>query len=457
VSSTPGGSPRGSQAHRAGDRDRPPIARPASREASADRDLRDPHELRRLRDERQRGRVGGRSALGGLLRLGAFIAILAVLVLVVGATVLRPVATGAIVGWASDNPGALRLPFVADLVRQDLGAKLSDPASADPSQVTFEVQSGDSASTIAERLAQQGLLQDPRAFVITALDRGVEAKLEAGTFVLRRNMTPDQLVGSLLEAKDPAVTVMLREGLRLEQVTAKLETLPLSMDVQQFYRLAKDPPASFLAARPWLKIPAGASLEGFLAADTYQILRDTTAEEFLGMLVDHFHETVGDARMEVPASRGMSFYEVLSLASIAQQEAIVADELPLIAGVYQNRLDKDMLLQADPTVIYGNDTVQLAKLPVDQWVKYSFWEPIDGSLAKVKLPKSLAGYQTYQNKGLIPGPISTPTTAAIDAALNPDTQDGYLFFVAKGDGSNTHAFAKTYAQHLANLKKYGYQ
>jgi UPF0755 protein len=447
-------TPRGQQAHRIRSGGAP---RRSVREPVPGRDLRDPRELRRLRDERQRSRTGRGGALPGLARLGLFIAVIAVVVVVVGITVLRPIATGAIVGWASDNPGALRLPFVADLVREDLGAKLTDPASSDTTQVPFVVQDGDTAASIAARLASEGLLQDRRAFVLTALDRGVEDKLEAGTYVLRRNMTPDQLVGALLEAKDPSVTVLIREGLRLEQVAAKLQTLPLTMDVEAFYKLAKDPPASFLANYPWLDLPAGTSLEGFLAADTYQILRDTTPEEFLGMLLDHFRTTVGAARMDVPASRGMSFYEVLSLASIAEQEAIVQDELPLITGVYQNRLDKKMLLQADPTVIYGNDTMQLAKLPFDQWTKYSFWEPVGGDLSKVAFPKALAGYQTYRQKGLIPGPISTPTAAAIDAALNPDTKDGYLYFVAKGDGSNTHAFAKTYAQHLANLKKYGYQ
>jgi cell division protein YceG involved in septum cleavage len=130
--------------------------------------------------------------------------------------------SGAIVAWAADNPGALTMPFVAGLVREDLGPKLTDPTSTDPTQVTFVVQTGDTATTIAERLVAEGLLSDPRAFVLTALDRGVEGKLEAGTFVLRRNMTPDQLVGSLLEAKDPAVTVTIREGLRLEGDLASL-------------------------------------------------------------------------------------------------------------------------------------------------------------------------------------------------------------------------------------------
>ena len=454
MSPSSGDRRRGSQAHRLRSEEDPGHGLPAAR---VERDLRDPRQLRGLRSERQRGRPGGRGPLGGLARFLVFVVVLAIVVVTVGVTVLRPLVRDAIVGWADDNPSALRLPFVEGLVRENLGTRLTDPASTDPTQVSFVVEPGDSATSIAERLRDAGLVLDPRSFVLTAMDRGVEGRLEAGTFVLRRNMTPDQLVGSLLEAKEPAVTVTLREGLRLEQVVAKLMTLPLTMDVRAFYDLAKAPTATFLGAHPWLSLPKGASLEGFLAPDTYRILADTSADEFLGIIVEHFHETVGDARMAVPPDRGLTFYQVLSLASIAEQEAIVQDELPLIAGVYQDRLDAKMLLQADPTVSYGRDTLALAKLPFAQWTTYSFWEPVGGSLADVAFPKALAGYQTYRQKGLIPGPISTPTVAAIDAALHPDTKDGFLFFVAKGDGSNTHAFAKTYAEHLANLKKYGYQ
>lgn len=425
--------------------------------ARVERDLRDPDQLRRLRSERQRGRPGRGGPLGGLARFLLFASVLAVVVVAVGVTVLRPLVRDAIVGWADDNASALRLPFVAGLVREQLGARLTEPASTDPTQVSFAVSPGDSATTIAERLRDAGLVLDPRSFVLTAMDRGVEGRLEAGTFVLRRNMTPDQLVGSLLEAKEPAVIVTIREGLRLEQVAAKLMTLPLKMDVRAFYDLAKAPTLTFLATHPWLSLPKGASLEGFLAPDTYRILADTSADEFLGILVEHFRETVGAARLAVPADRGLTFYQVLSLASIAEQEVIVPAELPLIAGVYQDRLDAKMLLQADPTVIYGKDSLALATLPFGQWTTYSFWEPVGGSLADVVFPKALAGYQTYRRKGLIPGPISTPTVAAIDAALHPDTKDGFLYFVAKGDGSNTHAFARTYAEHLANLKKYGYR
>ena len=155
----------------------------------------------------------------------------------------------------------------------------------------------------------------------------------------------------------------------------------------------------------------------------------------------------------------MSFYEVLTLASLVEREAKLDEERALIAGVYQNRLNPKVwptrLLQADPTIIYINDSVQLAKTPFEKWQDYTFWTPPNGALQGVTLPPALEGYDTYGVPGLMPGPISSPSIASIDAALAPDTKKGYLYFLAKNDGSNTTAFAKTFKEHQANIKKYG--
>ena len=205
---------------------------------------------------------GGGGGLRGLLRFLVFSLVLAAVVLVALVTVLRPLISGAIVGWASDNPSALGIPFVADMVRDDLGKALTDAPSTDGKEIEFVVAEGDTARTIATRLQTEGFLTDLRAFVFTAIERSLTDKLEAGTFILRKNLTPDQLVTALLQAKDLAISLPFREGLRLEQVVAKLETLPVTMDVEDFYNLVKHPSAAILAAHPWLVLPKGASLEG---------------------------------------------------------------------------------------------------------------------------------------------------------------------------------------------------
>ena len=163
--------------------------------------------------------------------------------------------------------------------------------------------------------------------------------------------------------------------------------------------------------------------------------------------------------LEVPAGRDRDFYEVLTLAAMVEREAVVDEERPTIAGVFENRLHKlrgiAPVLASDPTVFYAVDTVELAKIDVPDWKTYSFWEIPEKPLKTIVLPPDLLGYQTYTQAGLPPGPICTPTIASIDAALQPDTESGYLFFVAKPD-KKTHAFAKTKAEHDANLREYGY-
>jgi UPF0755 protein len=366
---------------------------------------------------------------------------------------------------AENNPATLQLPFVKDIVREDLGAALTRPASADSTQVEFLVESGDTASSIATRLQTQGLLGDSRAFVFIAIDRQLTGALQQGTFVLRRNLTPDQLVTALLSP--PAVKyvdIELRTGLRLEQLTAKLGTLTdLQMDPEAFYQLVKSPPASLIDDYPWLKAaladaPAGASLEGFLWPSGYRVLPDTTPEELVRLMLDKFSANVGEARLTVAADRGLTFYQVLILASIVEREAQMDAEKPLIAGVYTNRLDPKKwprgVLESDPTIFYVHDTLELAKLKVADWTKYVFWAPIQGGLTNVVLPANVAGYNTYTHQGLPPGPLCTPTLSSIDAAIEPDTTDGYLYFLAKGDGSGTSAFAKTFKEHQANIAKY---
>ena len=154
----------------------------------------------------------------------------------------------------------------------------------------------------------------------------------------------------------------------------------------------------------------------------------------------------------------MTFYQVIVLASIVEREALLDEEKPLIAGVYANRLDATrfprQMLESDPTIFFVHDTLELAKVEIAQWPTYVFWAPIKGGLTTVELPPAIAGYNTYTHKGLPPGPLDTPTLTSIDAALTPDTKDGYLYFLAKGDGSGTSAFARTFKEHQANVRKY---
>jgi UPF0755 protein len=410
--------------------------------------------------------------LPGILRFLLFAGVLAGVVLIVMLTALRPVVQKGVAEWAWANPWAItRIPFVAEFVRDDLGDSLTSPAGSDTTEGVFVVNSGDDPAALAPRLLADDYITSERAFLYVALTTGLGDQLQAGSFVLRSDMTAAEVVDALINARMTVTTlaVTFREGLRIEQMTALLQTLETGIDPREFYELATNPPAELLAGYEWLDLPEGASLEGFLYPDTYQIVAQsesgptpvTSAEDLIRLLLDRFHEVVGDERLDVPGSRGMTFYEIVTLASIVEHEAALDEERARIAGVYQNRLDGlrgvPRILNADPTVKYAVDTMALEDLPFEQWQEYSFWEVPPGPMASVQVDPSLQGFQTYQVAGLIPSPISTPSLASIDAALEPNQRRGFLYFVLIPETSpGRHAFARTFEQHQENLREYGY-
>lgn len=419
-------------------------------------------------DQRRYEKYGDRRGAGGIIRFVVFLAIMAVAVLLVMTTVARPLTRALVVPWVDGNPSALRIGFVADLYRESLGAELTSPAGTSPAAIEFTVEAGDTPATLAPRLLEEGIIASERAFLFEAVMDGLAGKLDAGRYRLAANLTPGEVVTGLVENRIVVQTldVTFREGLRIEQMTAKLATLDTGVDPAEFYKLAQDPPDEILGDFPWILDgnvrPKGASLEGFLYPATYTLRIDganpTTADDLIRMMLSAFYDQVGPERMAVPEKRGLTFYEVLTLASIVEREAVLEEERPLIAGVYQNRLNKKIwpngLFQSDPTIFYVNDTLQLQGKKIKAWTEYVFWDTLKEQLPE-QLPEELAGYNTYTSKGLPPGPICSPSVASIDAALAPNTKAGYLFFIAKGDGSGSSAFSKTKAQHDKNVAKYG--
>jgi UPF0755 protein len=414
------------------------------------------------RDDTSAGR-----RLPGAIRFLIFGGVLAGVVLIALLTAGRPLIRAGVVGWAWDNPSAItRFDLIAEFVREDLGDALTAPAGTDTAEAGFDVQPGDTIFTLAPKLHQAGFIANERAFLYVAMQQKVGDHLQAGVYVLRKNMTPAEVAQALVSAKVnlTSVNVTFREGIRLEQMTALLETLQTSVSPQDFYNLAKHPTPDLLKDYPWLELPKGASLEGFLYPATYTLVTSssggpfhvTTADDLVRMLLDKFYEAVTPARMNVPAVRKMTFYQIVTLASIVQHETALEKEKPLVAGVYQNRLDRlhgfAPLLGSEPTVIWAVDTAKLATIPIDQWKNYYFWANIKTRIVDLQVPPALQGYQTFQSTGLIPGPLSTPTTSDIDAALHPDQKSGYLYFIAIKDGTNV--YAKTLAEQNANIKKY---
>jgi UPF0755 protein len=298
----------------------------------------------------------------------------------------------------------------------------------------------------------------PLVFAYHVMTRGWDDRLQAGVFTIQHDWTPRQIAQRLASGPDPVkrqVTLALREGLRIEQVTALLQTLPLDLDEEEFYRLATDPPAELRSRYPWLaELPRGRSLEGFLGQGIFSLDEDITAEQLVRLLLDDWEDDIGPDAIADAKRKGRDFYEALTVASIVERETAVDAERRKIAGVYMNRLDPALnatrILNADPTVIYAVDTQALRDREFRTWRTYRFWTTVGRPMRRVTVPADLQSYQTYLNPGLPDGPIDTPTLRSIRAALDPDTRGGYLFFYAC-PGRKTHSFARTLEQQTANI------
>ncbi len=328
-------------------------------------------------------------------------------------------------------------------------AELQRPASTLPRPVQFEVKPGMSARAIAQELEAAGVITDARLFEAYVRVNGLAGRLEAGTYTLSPDMTPVEIAQVLQRALAPSIRVTIPEGWRLEQ-TADMLSANGILDGEAYRRLASGSDlgalgelgpeiVAFLRARP-----TGASLEGYLFPDTYELpAENPSAVDLIRKQLEAFAAKVLPLYQAAHAEGGlqMTLHEVVTLASIVEREAVIAEERPLIAGVYLARLKADMKLEADPTVQYAlgyqPDTGQWWKTPV-------FLEEYD----QVASP-----YNTYLHPGLPPGPIASPGLSSIQAVLHPAQHD-YLYFVAAPDGSGRHIFARTFEEHLANVKRY---
>lgn len=325
--------------------------------------------------------------------------------------------------------------FFLGIYLQSQSDAINTPVSNDPAPVPFTVEIGETAVSISEKLTEQQLVADPDLFRIFLRYNGLDASLEAGDYTLRRNMNMREIAETLQKANFEEVVVTIPEGLRAEEI-AEILTEEGIMDGTVFLATVRQGTAvdhPLLADRP-----PGASYEGYLFPNTYRLpALNTTPEDLISRMLDTMASTIPPNALDLAAARGYTFYEILTVASIVEREAVVPEERPTIASVYLNRLGEGMFLQADPTVQYAmgyqTDTDQWWKTPVTL-EEYS----------QVNSP-----YNTYMNPGLPPGPIANPGAASINATLQP-TETNFLFFMGCG-GDGAHVFASDFTTHEANV------
>jgi UPF0755 protein len=299
--------------------------------------------------------------------------------------------------------------------------------------VIIPVPEGASAREIGEELEDAGVIQSARLFRVLASLMGVGDDLVAGDYEFERGETALAAIRRISEGVTAPLVVTIPEGLRAEEIGDLLERRGV-VSADEFRRALGDVySATFLG-----ELPPDAALEGFLFPATYGFSRDAGGHEVVQQLLSAFDQRYRETIMPSLPADGRSLLEIVTLASIVEREAQVAEERPIIASVFLNRLQLGLPLQADPTVQYA---VGSNPASVEQ---YGYWKR-ELTLADLDVDSP---YNTYVNVGLPPGPIASPGLDSILAALKP-ADTNYLFFVARTDGS--HAFAETLEEHNRNV------
>jgi UPF0755 protein len=377
----------------------------------------------------------------------------AALVLLIGAalTAVFVLIYGALAPKNAGSPSLLQAnaPFPTPVSVEDIPlglylqqhlSELTTPASKDTAPVNFQVAAGELPTDVAIHLQDQGLITSSDLFVNLVKYLHVGEKIQAGEYVLNRSMTMGEIAQSLQHGRAKTITVTIRPGWRAEEIADYLGTLGLSkFNKDQFLQSVKNGnfDYAFLRDRPK---GSSSSIEGYLFPESYNVPFDIAPDALITLMLDTYDQRVTTAMRQQAAASQRTLQDVMTLASIVEREAVVADERPVIAGVYLNRLKKKMALDADPTVQYAMGY----QATTQQWWK----SPVTlDEYQGVDSP-----YNTYTHTGMPPGPICNPSLASIVAALQPTATD-YLYFFAKGDGS--HVFAKTYEEHQQNIQKYG--
>jgi UPF0755 protein len=284
--------------------------------------------------------------------------------------------------------------------------------------VRIVVETGTPVRALGRRLEEAAVIRSALLFEIWLRAGGNAGSIQAGTYEIPPGASLPGVVDILLTGRTLLATVTIPEGLRLEQ-QAGVAARELGVDSAAFVAAATD---STFADSLGIQAP---TLEGYLFPETYRVDPATDARELVRLMVGEFHRTFDHDWRERAEDLGRTVDEIVTLASIVEEEARVPEERPVIAGVYWNRLRIGMKLEADPTVQYALGSHRRRVLYRD---------------LEVDSP-----YNTYLYPGLPPGPIASPGRASLEATLYPDSVP-WLFFFATGEGGR-HTFSTTFAEH----------
>jgi UPF0755 protein len=299
----------------------------------------------------------------------------------------------------------------------------------DKDEIYVEIPTGSTYQDVQRILSP--LVINMNDFEFIAKRRSYPENVKAGRFLLKKGMSAFQLVKAM--RRNVPVKLAFNNQERLENLCERLSS-QIEPDTTQLLATFKD--AEFLKANGFTK----ENVFAMFLPNTYEVYWNISAEKFRGRMLDEYNRFWTKERVAKATALNLTPVQVITVASIVHKESVKKSERPTIAGVYLNRLNQGMALQADPTVIYA---LKLRDNDFDQVIKRVLYDDLF-----IASP-----YNTYKNIGLPPGPIAMPDVDAIDAVLNAPKHD-YLYFCASVEKFGYHVFASTYEQHQVNAKKY---
>lgn len=309
---------------------------------------------------------------------------------------------------------------------------LSMPLDTSGVPMPFKVQEGETTASVIQRLESAGLVRNAGALRAYLVYRGLDTTIQAGEYELNPAMTAVEIAYALQDATPTIVKFRILPGWRMEEIAQALPTSGLNITQNEFLIASQSNPSSVLT----YKFPAHATMEGFLYPDTYQLRRDVSINEFMMSILSNFEQKLSPDIQQGFLRQGLDVYSGVTLASIVQREAVIDEEMPLIASVFLNRLAAGIKLDSDPTVQYA----------VGYNHQQNTWWTNPLSMLDLQVDSP---YNTYLYPELPPGPISNPGITALSAVAFP-AQSPYYYFRSACDGSGRHTFAETFQQHVAN-------
>ncbi len=310
-----------------------------------------------------------------------------------------------------------------------LGADIFGFGESDnPMQIT--ISENDNLSVLSQKLQEEGIVLNKHLFKLYYRWHTHEDTIHPGIISVYKNDSYRQLTKAIIAPATDTVTLTIPEGFEVREIVTRLFKNELIASENEFYSALKE--FSFTTNQGETISGNAANLSGFLFPDTYIISQSANSEEIIRMMTDNFQKKWTDEYQHKAKKLGMTMEEVITLASIVEREARKEEDFPMVAAVFHNRLKAGKRLESCATVQY----ILEERKPV-----------LSVSDTKIDSP-----YNTYQNAGLPPAPISSPGILAIEATLNPANHD-YLYFFTDKNGDNH--YAKTYEEHNALINQYG--